>query len=114
MNRSVPKEKIKDFFDGEGTIGGGYTPKHLSYLNELEAAEEFKENLISLGIDEVLFTNKDGIDIMSEDTWRTPPPTKKKGKDALREIARREVMSIIDKIAPAPKKAEPKKETVKK
>jgi hypothetical protein len=114
MNRGVPKEKIKDFFDGEGTIGGGYTPKHLSYLNELEAAEEFKENLISLGIDEVLFTNKDGIDIMSEDTWRTPPPTKKKGKDALREIARREVMSIIDKIAPALKKAEPKKETVKK
>jgi hypothetical protein len=114
MNRGVPKEKIKDFFDKDGTIGGGYTPKHLSYLNELEAAEEFKENLISLGISEVIFTNKDGIDIMSEDTWVTPPPTKKKGKDALREIARKEVMSIIDKIAPPPKKPIPKKETAKK
>jgi len=114
MNRGVPKEKIKDFFDKDGTIGGGYTPKHLSYLNELEAAEEFKENLISLGISEVIFTNKDGIDIMSEDTWVTPPPTKKKGKDALKEIARKEVMSIIDKIAPPPKKPIPKKETAKK
>lgn len=116
MNRGVPKEKIKDFFDNDGTIGGGYTPKHLSYLNELEAAEEFKENLISLGISEVIFTNKDGIDIMNEDTWLTPPPTKKKGKEALKEIAKREVMSIIDKIAPPPKKQKqnPKKETVKK
>ena len=114
MNRGVPKEKIKDFFDKDGTIGGGYTPKHLSYLNELEAAEEFKENLISLGISEVIFTNKDGIDIMNEDTWVTPPPTKKKGKDALKEIARKEVMSIIDKIAPPPKKPILKKETAKK
>lgn len=116
MNRGVPKEKIKDFFDGDGTIGGGYTPKHLSYLNELEAAEEFKEKLVSLGISEVIFTNKDGIDIMNEDTWLTPPPTKKKGKEALKEIARKEVMSIIDKIAPPPKKPKqnPKKETVKK
>jgi hypothetical protein len=114
MNRGVSKEKIKDFFDKDGTIGGGYTPKHLSYLNELEAAEEFKENLISLGISEVIFTNKDGIDIMGEDTWMTPPPTKKKGKDALKEIARKEVMSIIDKIAPPPKKPIPKKETAKK
>ena len=114
MNRGVSKDKIKDFFDKDGTIGGGYTPKHLSYLNELEAAEEFKENLISLGISDVIFTNKDGIDIMGEDTWMTPPPTKKKGKDALKEIARNEVMSIIDKIAPPPKKAKPKKEPVKK
>ena len=116
MNRGVPKEKIKDFFDNDGTIGGGYTPKHLSYLNELEAAEEFKEKLVSLGIPEVIFTNKDGIDIMNEDTWLTPPPTKKKGKEALKEIAKREVMSIIDKIAPPPQKPKqkPKKETVKK
>ena len=114
MNRGVSKEKIKDFFDKDGTIGGGYTPKHLSYLNELEAAEEFKENLISLGISDVIFTNRDGIDIMGEDTWMTPPPTKKKGKDALKEIARKEVMSIIDKIAPPPKKEKPKKEPVKK
>lgn len=74
------ERKIKEFFEKEGTIGGGYTPKHLSYLNELEAAEEFKENLISLGISDVIFTNKDGIDIMGEDTWMTLPPTKKKGK----------------------------------
>ena len=114
MNRGVSKEKIKDFFDKDGTIGGGYTPKHLSYLNELEAAEEFKENLISLGISDVIFTNRDGIDIMGEDTWMTPPPTKKKGKEALKEIARKEVMSIIDKIAPPPKKEKPKKEPVKK
>ncbi len=114
MNRGVSKDKIKDFFDKDGTIGGGYTPKHLSYLNELEAAEEFKENLTSLGISDVLFTNKDGIDIMSEDTWITPPPTKKKGKDALKEIARKEVMSIIDKIAPPLKETKPKKEAVKK
>lgn len=116
MNRGVPKEKIKDFFDNDGTIGGGYTPKHLSYLNELEAAEEFKEKLVSLGIPEVIFTNKDGIDIMNEDTWLTPPPTKKKGKEALKEIAKKEVMSIIDKIAPPPQKPKqnPKKETVKK
>ena len=114
MNRGVSKEKIKDFFDKDGTIGGGYTPKHLSYLNELEAAEEFKENLISLGISDVIFTNRDGIDIMGEDTWMTPPPTKEKGKEALKEIARKEVMSIIDKIAPPPKKEKPKKEPVKK
>lgn len=102
--RNLPKEKIKEFFEKEGTIGGGYTPKHLSYLIEMEAAEELKEKLISLGISEVIFTNKDGIDIMAENTWTTPAPTKKTGKAALREIARNEIMSIIDKIAPLPAK----------
>lgn len=106
--RNYPKDKAKEFFEKDGIIGGGYTPKHLSYLLELEAAEELKEKLLSMGMSDVIFTNKDGVDIMGEDTWITPPPTKKKGKAALQEIAKNEVLAIIDKIAPPPEKPKPK------
>lgn len=108
--RNYPKDKAKEFFEKDGIIGGGYTPKHLSYLLELEAAEELKEKLLSMGMSDVVFTNKDGVDIMAEDTWVTPPPTKLKGKAALREIAKNEVLAIIDKIAPPPQKPKPKVE----
>lgn len=108
--RNYSKDKAKEFFEKDGIIGGGYTPKHLSYLLELEAAEELKEKLLSMGMSDVVFTNKDGVDIMAEDTWVTPPPTKLKGKAALREIAKNEVLAIIDKIAPPPQKPKPKVE----
>lgn len=101
--RKLSEDKIQDFFDKEGTIGGGNTPKYFSYLLEHEAASELKERLVSLGVQDVVFTNREGIDIMGEKTWETPGPKKKYGIEALREIARKEIQSIIDKYAPLPK-----------
>lgn len=102
-SRKLAEDKIRDFFDKDGTIGGGHTPKYFSYLLEHEAALELKERLISLGVQDVVFTNREGIDIMGEKTWETPGPKKKYGIEALREIARKEIQSIIDKYAPMPK-----------
>lgn len=111
--RKLTEDKIKEFFEKDGTIGGGYSPKYLSYLLEYEAARELKERLISFGIQEVIFTNSDGIDIMAEKTWATPKPNQKFGRDALRAIAVKEIESILDKYAPKPveKKPPPKKES---
>jgi len=111
--RKVSETKIKEFFEKDGTIGGGFTPKYVSYLAEYEAALELKERLISLGISDVVFTNKEGINIMSEDTWSTPKPNQKNGVEALRQIARKEIEAILDKVAPKPKPPKmpkPKKE----
>jgi hypothetical protein len=111
--RKVSETKIKEFFEKDGTIGGGFTPKYVSYLAEYEAALELKETLISLGISDVVFTNKEGINIMSEDTWSTPKPNQKRGVEALRQIARKEIEAILDKVAPKPKPPKmpkPKKE----
>jgi hypothetical protein len=111
--RKVSETKIKEFFEKDGTIGGGFTPKYVSYLAEYEAALELKETLISLGISDVVFTNKEGINIMSEDTWSTPKPNQKNGVEALRQIARKEIEEILDKVAPKPKPPKmpkPKKE----
>lgn len=108
--RKLSEDKIKDFFDKDGTIGGGYSPRYLSYLLEYEAATELKERLTSFGIQDVLFTNKDGIDIMAEKTWATPKPNQKFGLEALKKIAAKEIESILDKYAPKPKpKVLPKK-----
>lgn len=101
-SRKLSEQKIREFFEKDGTIGGGHTPKYLSYLLEYEAATELKKRLISFGLQDVLFTNKEGIDIMSESTWQTPGPKKKQGIDALKEIAKKEIESIIDKYAPRP------------
>lgn len=101
-SRKLSEEKIREFFEKDGTIGGGHTPKYLSYLLEYEAATELKRRLISFGLQDVLFTNREGIDIMSESTWQTPGPKKKQGLDALKEIAKKEIESIIDKYAPRP------------
>lgn len=101
--RKLSEEKIQDFFDKEGTIGGGHTPKYFSYFLEYEAASDLKERLVSLGVQDVIFTNREGIDIMGEKTWETPGLKKKYGIEALREIARKEIQSIIDKYAPFPK-----------
>jgi len=104
--RKLPEGKIQEFFEKDGTIGGGYSPKYLSYLLEYEAASELKERLVSLGVQDVIFTNKDGIDMMGEKTWSTPKPNQKFGVEALREIAKMEIEAILDKYAPKP---EPKK-----
>jgi hypothetical protein len=111
-SRKLSEDKIRDFFEKDGTIGGGYTPKYLSYLLEYEAAIELKKRLVSFGVQDVVFTNREGIDIMSENTWQTPGPKKKYGLDALKEIAKKEIESIIDKYAPKPvlKKLPKKKE----
>lgn len=106
--RKLTEDKISAFFDKDGTIGGGYSPKYLSYLLEYEAATELKDRLISFGVQDVIFTNKDGIDIMAEKTWITPKPDQKFGIDALREIAKREVEAILDKYAPMPSSENPK------
>jgi hypothetical protein len=80
-----------------------------------------KEQLISSGIPDVVFTNKNGIDIMSDSTWgRMGLRNDVKGQDALRQLAVNEVSKILDtvqKVKPpekpkAPKK--PKKEPAKK
>jgi flagellar biosynthesis/type III secretory pathway protein FliH len=113
--RKLSEDKIAEFFEKDGTIGGGYSPKYLSYLLEYEASSELKEKLISLGIQDVVFTNREGIDIMGEKTWSTPKPNQKFGIEALREIAKREVESILDKYAPKPvqKKLPPSKKEEK-
>jgi flagellar biosynthesis/type III secretory pathway protein FliH len=113
--RKLSENKIAEFFEKDGTIGGGYSPKYLSYLLEYEASSELKEKLISLGIQDVVFTNREGIDIMGEKTWSTPKPNQKFGIEALREIAKREVESILDKHAPKPvqKKLPPSKKEEK-
>jgi hypothetical protein len=109
--RKLPEGKIQEFFEKDGTIGGGYFPKYLSYLLEHEAALELKEKLISIGVQDVLFTNREGIDIMGEKTWSTPKPNQKFGLEALREIAKKEIEAILDKYAPkpVPKKLPPSK-----
>jgi hypothetical protein len=104
--RKLPEGKIQEFFEKDGTIGGGYSPKYLSYLLEHEAGLELKERLVSLGVQDVIFTNKDGIDMMGEKTWSTPKPNQKFGVEALKEIAKKEIEAILDKYAPKP---EPKK-----
>jgi hypothetical protein len=102
--RKLQEGKIQEFFDKDGTIGGGYSPKYLSYLLEYEAGSELKERLVSLGVQDVIFTNKEGIDIMGEKTWSTPKPNQKFGLEALREIAKMEINAILDKYAPKPVK----------
>lgn len=109
--RKLPEGKIQEFFEKDGTIGGGYSPKYLSYLLEYEAGSELKERLVSIGIQDVVFTNKEGIDIMGEKTWSTPKPNQKFGVEALRQIAKMEIEAILDKYAPkpVPKKLPPSK-----
>lgn len=109
-SRKLSEDKIQEFFDKEGNLGGGYSPKYLSYLLEYEAAIELKERLISFGIQDVLFTNKEGIDILAEKTWTTPKPNQKFGLEALKKIVAKEIELILDKYAPTPKpKVLPKK-----
>lgn len=100
--------QINDFFDKGGMVGGGYNPKYLTYLLQVEAAQELKERLLSFGIAEVIFTNKNGIDIMAEQTWVTPPPFAATGIEALRQLAKFEVNGIIEKTIPQSKKPKSK------
>ena len=100
--------QINDFFDKGGIIGGGYNPKYLTYFLQVEAAQELKQRLISFGIAEVIFTNKNGIDIMGEQTWITPPPFASTGIQALRRLAKMEVDGIIEKTIPQKKDSKPK------
>jgi len=98
--RGMTDAQINDFFDKGGMIGGGYNPKYLTYLLQAEAAQELKDRLISFGLAEVIFTNKNGIDIMAEQTWIAPPPYGMTGIRALRQLAKMEVNAIIEKTAP--------------
>lgn len=107
-NGGMTDAQINDFFDKGGMIGGGYNPKYLTYLLQVEAAQELKQRLISLGIAEVIFTNKNGIDIMAEQTWVTPPPFAASGIQALRQLAKLEVNGMIQKTIPQNKKQKSK------
>ena len=98
--RGMTDVAIKEFFDKGGMIGGGFNPKYLIYLLEIEAAQELKDRLISFGVPEVIFTNKNGIDIMAEKTWFTPAPDSKNGIDALRKLVKMEIDVIIEKTVP--------------
>ena len=98
--RGMTDVEIKEFFDKGGMIGGGFNPKYLIYLLEIEAAQELKDRLISFGVPEVIFTNKNGIDIMAEKTWFTPAPDSKNGIDALRKLVKMEIDVIIEKTVP--------------
>jgi len=98
--RGMTDSAIKEFFDKGGMIGGGFNPKYLIYLLEIEAAQELKDRLISFGVPEVIFTNKNGIDIMAEKTWFTPAPDSKNGIDALRKLAKMEIDVIMEKTVP--------------
>lgn len=107
--RGKTDSEIKDFFDKGGLLGGGYNPKYLTYLLQVESAIELRDRLISFGIPEVIFTNKNGIDIMAEGTWATLPPNPKTGIDALRMLAKMEVRGIIEKVAPSKASKKPEK-----
>jgi hypothetical protein len=76
---------------------------------QVESAIELRDRLISFGIPEVIFTNKNGIDIMAEGTWVTLPPNPKTGIDALRMLAKMEVRGIIEKVAPEKASKTPEK-----
>jgi len=107
--RGKTDAEIKEFFDKGGLIGGDYNPKYLTYLLQVESAIELRNRLISFGIPEVIFTNKNGIDIMAEGTWATLPPNPKTGIEALRMLAKMEVRGIIDKVAPEKANKKPEK-----
>lgn len=107
--RGKTDSEIKDFFEKGGLLGGGYNPKYLTYLLQVESAIELRDRLISFGIPEVIFTNKNGIDIMAEGTWVTLPPNPKTGIDALRMLAKMEVRGIIEKVAPEKASKTPEK-----
>lgn len=111
--RGMKDSEIKEFFDKGGIIGGGYNPKYLIYLLQVEAAKELKDRLISFGIAEVIFTNKSGIDIMAEKTWFTPAPDAAYGLKALQKLAEMEINVIIEKTMPRKKKSTEKKNTEK-
>ena len=100
--------QIDEFFNKGGMIGGGFNPKYLTYLLQIEAAKELENRLVSLGISKIIFTNKNGIDIMSEETWVTPPPTKLSGIKALQKLAEMEVNGMIEKVTPNKKENKPK------
>jgi hypothetical protein len=106
--RGMTDAQINDFFNKGGMVGGGYNPKYLTYLLQVEAAQELKERLISFGVAEVIFTNKNGIDIMAEQTWIAPPPYGMTGIRALRQLAKMEVNAIIEKTVPDKKGSKPK------
>lgn len=107
--RGKSDSEIKEFFDKGGLIGGGYNPKYLTYLLQVESAIELRDRLISFGIQEVIFTNKNGIDILAEGTWVTLPPNAQKGIEALRMLAKMEVRGIIEKVAPDKSSKKPEK-----
>jgi hypothetical protein len=120
-NRGASMEKIQDFIAKGGNIGGKKNSTFAIYMLEFPVAKKMKEQLISSGIPDVVFTNKNGIDIMSDSTWgRMGLRNDVKGQDALRQLAVNEVSKILDtvqKVKPpekpkAPKK--PKKEPAKK
>jgi hypothetical protein len=104
--------QINDFFDKGGMVGGGYNPKYLTFLLQVEAAQELKDRLISFGIAEIIFTNKNGIDIMAEQTWITPQPFAATGIKALRKLAKMEVDGIIEKTIPEKKDSKPKEKVL--
>lgn len=111
VQRGASQSFINNFFSKGGMIGGGLNPKYLTYLREAEAAAEIRQRLIEMGMPEVLITNKDGIDLYSDETWITPPPSKKRGIDALREIASKEVDMMLDKVMP-PKEGKTKEKAL--
>jgi hypothetical protein len=106
-SRGATDEELKAFFEKGGQVGGGFTPKFYNILSDIGKAEKLKKKLIDLGIEEVIFTNKDGVDILAEDTWVSPSPNRENGRIGLYGMAMQEMVRFIDKIKP-PDKEKPK------
>ena len=120
-NRGASMDRIKDFIEKGGNIGGKKNSVFAVYMLEVPAAKRMKEKLISSGVPDVVFTNKNGIDITSDSTWGTVGQRNDvKGEDALRQLAAQEISKILDTVQkvkqpekPKPAKT-PKKEPAKK
>lgn len=120
-NRGASMDRIQDFIEKGGNIGGKKNSVFAIYMLEVPAAKRMKEQLISSGVPDVVFTNKNGIDIISDSTWGTVGQRNDvKGEDALRRLAAQEISKILDTVQkvkqpekPKPAKT-PKKEPAKK
>lgn len=106
----VAPEKIDKFFAAGGTIGGGFSPRFISYFLEVDKARKMKERLISSGFADVIFTNKDGIDMMSSDSWgQSGIAQSSRGEKNLLKLATDELAKIIQSVS-GKKEKQPKKE----
>ena len=96
----ISPEKIEKFFAGGGTIGGGFSPRFISYFLEVEKARKMKERLISSGFADVIFTNKDGIDMLSGDSWgQSGLAQSSRGEKNLLKLATQELAKIMQSVS---------------
>lgn len=97
ISRGASADKIQSFINDGGVLKRN--PRYFQYLREIPKATEVKEKLISSGIPEVIFVNKDGIDILSDSTWGEDESSDKiKGIEKLRKLAEKEISTILDSV----------------